>query len=93
MMLQKMKGKKFKNLINILNLEQIGRKYYIVMEYCKESLFERLQRKGTIKAEDIRFIMKEIGNGIKEIHDLGYAHRDIKPENILIFQITDNGHT
>lgn len=29
--------------------------------------------------------MKEIGNGIKEIHDLGYAHRDLKPENVLVF--------
>lgn len=28
--------------------------------------------------------MKEIANGIKELHSLGYAHRDIKPENILI---------
>lgn len=59
--------------------------YYVVMEYCKESLYNRIQSKGTIKPDDIRFIMKEIGNGLKEIHDLGFAHRDIKPENILIF--------
>ena len=34
--------------------------------------------------------MKEVANGIKELHDLGFAHRDIKPENILIKTITDN---
>jgi protein kinase len=33
--------------------------------------------------------MKEVSNGIKELHDLGFAHRDIKPENILIKTMTD----
>lgn len=28
--------------------------------------------------------MKEIANGIKELHDNDLTHRDIKPENILI---------
>ena len=28
--------------------------------------------------------MKEIANGIKELHSIGLTHRDIKPENILI---------
>jgi serine/threonine protein kinase len=32
----------------------------------------------------MRFVMKEIANGIKELHDMGLAHRDLKPENILI---------
>ncbi|CAK73751.1 unnamed protein product (macronuclear) [Paramecium tetraurelia] len=91
--LDMMRRKKHKNLINILNFERIDRKYYIVMEYCKESLYDRIIYRGTIQPDEVRFIMKEIGNGIKEIHDLGYAHRDLKPENILIFQINDNGKT
>ncbi|CAD8068554.1 unnamed protein product [Paramecium sonneborni] len=90
-MLTKMKGKKFKNLINTLHVEKIDSQYYVVMEYCKQSLYERIQQKGTINAQDIRFIMREIANGIKEIHVLGYAHRDLKPENILISQITNEG--
>jgi serine/threonine protein kinase len=28
--------------------------------------------------------MKEIANGIRELHDIELTHRDIKPENILI---------
>ncbi|CAD8058998.1 unnamed protein product [Paramecium primaurelia] len=88
-MLNKMKGQTFKNLIKTYELYQEYDMYYIVMEYCKESLYDRICQKGKVKPDDVRFIMKAIGNGIKEIHDLGYAHRDIKPENILIFQIED----
>lgn len=44
MMLLKMKGKKYKNLINTLHVEKIGKYYYVVMEYCKESLYDRIQR-------------------------------------------------
>lgn len=32
----------------------------------------------------MRFVIKEIANGIKELHDMGQAHRDLTPENILI---------
>ncbi|CAK93172.1 unnamed protein product (macronuclear) [Paramecium tetraurelia] len=93
-MLNKMKGKEFRNLIKIFEIEQIDNYYYIVMEYCTESLYDRIKSKGTINPDQIRFIMKEIGNGLKEIHDLGYAHRDMKPENVLIFQKKDlNGTT
>lgn len=53
------------------------------MEYCQQSLYDKL-KKGNIPKDEIRFIMKEIGNGILELHDLGRAHRDLKPENILI---------
>ncbi|CAD8089461.1 unnamed protein product [Paramecium sonneborni] len=90
MMLLKMKGKKYKNLIKTLHVEKIGKYYYMVMEYCKESLYDRIQRQGTIKHDDIRFIMKEIANGLREIHEMGYAHRNITPENVLVFQVKDD---
>jgi serine/threonine protein kinase len=35
----------------------------------------------------MRFVIKEIANGIKEIHDMGLANRDLTPENILIQEI------
>ncbi|CAD8196447.1 unnamed protein product [Paramecium octaurelia] len=91
--LQIMRKKTYKNLVNILNFELIGRKYFIVMEYGKENLYDRIIRKGTIQPDEVRYIMKQIGNGIKEIHDLGYAHRNIITENILIFQVYENGKT
>lgn len=30
--------------------------------------------------------MLDLGNCIKQLHELGYAHRDIKPKNLLIFE-------
>lgn len=79
-----MRGKNFRNLINVYDFTRDeNSNYLIIMEYCTESLFDRLN-KSKIKPDEIRFIMKEIANGIKELHDLKLAHRDIKPENILI---------
>ena len=54
------------------------------MEYCSDTVFDHIVKNGNINPNKVRFMMKEIGNGIKEVHDLKYAHRDIKPENILI---------
>ena len=35
-------------------------------------------------ARDLNKILLEIGNGVKELHSLGYVHRDLKPENIVL---------
>ena len=33
---------------------------------------------------DLNKILIEVGNGLKELHKLGYVHRDLKPENIVL---------
>ncbi|CAD8061266.1 unnamed protein product [Paramecium sonneborni] len=60
------------------------------MEYCRVSLYDYIL-KNPLKPKDARYVMKEIINGIEELHKLGLAHRDIKPENILIFELEDQG--
>ncbi|KAM3131119.1 hypothetical protein pb186bvf_016817 [Paramecium bursaria] len=83
-----LKSKTFKNVCNIIDFFYVKEKsaYYILMEYCSSDLYS-LIKKNDIK--DIDFIIRQIANGIKEIHDQNIIHRDIKPENILIFQIED----
>ncbi|CAD8053313.1 unnamed protein product [Paramecium sonneborni] len=85
-------GRKFKNLVNIFDYEEQQNLIYIVMEYCRVSLYDQIQKK-TISPKDARYVMKEIINGIYELHKLGLAHRDIKPENILIYELQDQGQT
>lgn len=32
----------------------------------------------------LRRIILDVINGLKELHTIGYVHRDLKPENILV---------
>ncbi|CAD8141626.1 unnamed protein product [Paramecium pentaurelia] len=83
------KFKRCKNLIQIYDFEQIGRFSYIVMELGDSCLYNELIQ-NKIDQKNIRFIIKQIGSGIKELHEMGLAHRDLKPENILIKTLFSN---
>lgn len=42
-LMQKMKGKNFRNLINVYDFTRDEKNnYLIIMEYCTESLFDRI---------------------------------------------------
>lgn len=59
-----------------------------VMEFCDCSLEDKLRyaekNKKPMSMEEIKGYMKQIFNGLKQMHDQGIAHRDLKPENILL---------
>ncbi|CAD8137199.1 unnamed protein product [Paramecium octaurelia] len=75
--------KKCKNLIQIYDFSKIGRFSYVVMELGDYSLYDALEQ-NKIDQKNIRYIIKQIAQGIKELHEMGLAHRDLKPENILV---------
>lgn len=61
----------------------------IVMEYIEgKELFDyiriRMQKKIISPPDEIYQQMLALVQGLKHIHEKGYAHRDIKPENIII---------
>ena len=59
-----------------------------VLEYCEENLedvIKKMERtKNFIPMPLVKKYIREIFNGLKNMHDLGIAHRDLKPENILL---------
>lgn len=58
---------------------------YIVMEYVAgESLRDRLERRGTLPADEAIAIASQILAGLEAAHRAGIVHRDIKPENVLL---------
>ena len=58
---------------------------YYVMPYVEgESLRERLEREGTLPADDVINIARDVADGLGYAHASGIVHRDIKPENILL---------
>ena len=59
-----------------------------VLEYCEKSLENLIEdhnkRKDFIPMADIKKYVKQIFNGLKNMHLLKISHRDLKPENILL---------
>lgn len=57
---------------------------YLVFEYVEgPNLKERLER-GPLGAEGVAIIARQVGDGLKLLHDAGVIHRDIKPENVIL---------
>jgi len=59
---------------------------YIVMEYCEQGTLASILI-GPLKEKIIKYYFKQMIDGIRFLHSIGYVHQDIKPQNIML---TDN---
>ena len=78
------------NIIKLLNTKEDPEYYYFIYEYCNGgNLFEYIKNHKEetdqpLSEEVVQYIMKQLVDAIKYLHDKKIVHRDIKPENILI---------
>ena len=57
------------------------------MEYVEgESLYQLLQREGTISVPRALDLLRQICAGVEAAHDEGILHRDLKPANVFIMR-------
>jgi len=54
------------------------------MELVKAGTLDKLIKLQVLDERECRYIMKQILEGLKYIHELGLVHRDLKPQNILM---------
>ena len=75
---------KHKNIIKMLDNFQSSLSQYIVLEHGGEDLQSIIEREKFLPIDRIKYIMKNVLEGIAYMHSVGYIHRDIKPANIMI---------
>jgi serine/threonine protein kinase len=71
------------NIIETLDLFEVDKQWYEVMEYAPYCLFETALSKK-MSVEEIRCSFLQILAGVSHLHRLGYAHRDLKLENVVV---------
>ena len=63
---------------------EAGREPFYVMELCEGgSLADRIEKSGSIPANELVPLVLAVAGGLGELHANGLIHRDIKPANIL----------
>lgn len=61
------------------------------MEYFEHGdLQEYMNKAGKLLEEDARSISYQMLEGLKEMHENGFAHRDLKPSNVLVRRTKDH---
>lgn len=58
---------------------------YLVMEYYEgKDLSKWAEEHKQFSQEEIKKVMNQVIQWVKDLHEQGVAHRDIKPENVLV---------
>lgn len=71
------------NIVETLDIVNEGGRYFEVMEYCRYDLFAIVMT-GKQTEEEIGCCFKQIGAGVRYLHEMGLAHRDLKLDNCVV---------
>jgi serine/threonine-protein kinase len=73
------------NIVRVTELFEDGKTYCLVMDFVPgESLFNLVQKKGSLSELEAVGYIKQIGEALIFVHHQGLVHRDAHPGNIMV---------
>ncbi|WP_158502123.1 serine/threonine-protein kinase [Vitiosangium sp. GDMCC 1.1324] len=74
------------NLVHILEAGTLedGRGFLAMQLVDGPSLRSHLGARGTLTADEVRTLARDVASALAALHGAGVVHRDVKPENILL---------
>jgi tetratricopeptide (TPR) repeat protein len=72
------------NICTVYEINEIGGRTFIVMQYVEGSTLRDRVLSGRIEVADALRFLSEIADGLKQAHAQGIVHRDMKSSNIMI---------
>jgi serine/threonine protein kinase len=79
---------KHPNIIRHLDVGEIEKNPFLVMELAEGSVADQIRKSGAIPEEEAAEIVEYCLNGLDYLHGKGCPHRDVKPANLLEFAET-----
>ena len=79
------RGLEHKNIVRYLDVGQVERNPFLIMELAARSVQDKIDQAGAIPEEEAAEIVESCIAGLEFLHGKGHAHRDVKPDNILEF--------
>lgn len=74
------------NIIKLIDTKEDSDFYYTISEHCNGGNLNKylMDNQQPLSEEVVQYIMKQVLNAIKYLHNKKIVHRDIVPENLLI---------
>jgi serine/threonine protein kinase len=80
------------NIVTAYDANQVGTRYFLVMEYVDGPNLDQLVRKqGPLPIGLACDFIRQAALGLQSAFSLGMVHRDIKPANLLLQRIGNDG--
>ena len=80
---------KHQNVLCLLDVLVSNNKYYLIMEYCDMGDLKEYMKCRNLDETELKYYVKQIRDGMWELHTNNIIHRDLKPQNILISMIPE----
>lgn len=77
-------GLRHENIVQVYDLEEAYRTWFIVMEHLPGMDLERhLAGQQTLEPIEARWILYQVASALAYAHEAGVVHRDVKPANLF----------